>query len=347
MIQRDIFPQKIGVTSSKPQYALPNIEQVAVELTQLTFTAGTDFTVPAGAQSTSVTIQLPVFPIQSKGRTARFGDSAVTLGGAIATTLATEVAFIADSVGDQGDITTLTNGQYMIDYERGRIYGRRADNATTGTATYSFLVKKSDSSVSISGGIDVASVVPGTGATNLGKAEDAAHTSGDVGVMALGVRKDTAVSLAGTDGDYTAPIFNSTGHQHMAEGFASQAEDNTLGAIYTLEKPTSSSTNAVTLDTSSAAEASSVTKASAGRLYGFVFSNGNGATRYLQFFNSTTVPADATVPFLVFRVATGETLHWEFNKGIPFSTGISWCNSSTQNTKTIGSADSLANIFYA
>lgn len=231
MIQRDIFPQKIGVTSSKPQYALPNIEQVAVELTQLTFTAGTDFTVAAGNAADSLTIQLPVFPIQSKGRTARFGDSAVTLGGAIATTLATEVAFIADSVGDQGDITTLTNGQYMIDYERGRIYGRRADNATTGTATYSFLVKKSDSSVSISGGIDVASVVPGTGATNLGKAEDAAHTSGDVGVMALGVRKDTAASLAGTDGDYTAPIFNSTGHQHMAEGFASQAEDNTNGVL--------------------------------------------------------------------------------------------------------------------
>lgn len=51
------------------------------------------------------------------------------------------------------------------------------------------------------GDVDVTSVVPGTGATNLGKAEDAAHSSGDVGVMMLGVRKDTAVAL-GADGDY-------------------------------------------------------------------------------------------------------------------------------------------------
>lgn len=46
-------------------------------------------------------------------------------------------------------------------------------------------------------------VVPGTGATNLGKAEDAAHTSGDVGVMMLGVRNDNIQTLTSTDGDYS------------------------------------------------------------------------------------------------------------------------------------------------
>ena len=51
------------------------------------------------------------------------------------------------------------------------------------------------------GDVDVTSVVPGVGATNLGKAEDAAHTSGDVGVMALGVTLATPASL-GADGDY-------------------------------------------------------------------------------------------------------------------------------------------------
>ena len=55
------------------------------------------------------------------------------------------------------------------------------------------------------GNIDVLSVIPGTGATNLGKAEDAAHTSGDVGVMPLAVRKDTLVNLVGLSGDY-APL---------------------------------------------------------------------------------------------------------------------------------------------
>lgn len=50
--------------------------------------------------------------------------------------------------------------------------------------------------------VDVSRVVPGTGATNLGKAEDAAHADGDVGVMMLGVRNHFSGST--TDGDYSA-----------------------------------------------------------------------------------------------------------------------------------------------
>ena len=43
------------------------------------------------------------------------------------------------------------------------------------------------------------------GTKNAIHAEDAAHTSGDVGIMPLGVRNDTLAALAGTDGDY-APL---------------------------------------------------------------------------------------------------------------------------------------------
>lgn len=53
------------------------------------------------------------------------------------------------------------------------------------------------------------SVVPGTGATNLGKAEDAAHVSGDVGVLILGVRSDVpnlpTVASTNANSDYAAP----------------------------------------------------------------------------------------------------------------------------------------------
>lgn len=45
-------------------------------------------------------------------------------------------------------------------------------------------------------------LTPGTAATNLGKAEDAAHTTGDVGVMMLGVRNENLQSLADTELDY-------------------------------------------------------------------------------------------------------------------------------------------------
>src|SRR3990167_9411347 len=46
-----------------------------------------------------------------------------------------------------------------------------------------------------------AAITPGTAAASLGKAEDGAHASGDVGVMALAVQKATPADL-GADGDY-------------------------------------------------------------------------------------------------------------------------------------------------
>lgn len=60
------------------------------------------------------------------------------------------------------------------------------------------------------GDVDITSVVPGTGATNLGKAEDAIHNSGDVGVMALAIRSDTLAAKA-ADGDYVPIQTNSSG----------------------------------------------------------------------------------------------------------------------------------------
>lgn len=68
------------------------------------------------------------------------------------------------------------------------------------------------------------SVTPGTGAGNLGKAEDAVHSSGDTGVMALAVRKDTATGLA-ADGDYHVLEVDSSGRLHVNVG-------NTVGVTF-------------------------------------------------------------------------------------------------------------------
>ena len=61
------------------------------------------------------------------------------------------------------------------------------------------------------GNVDVASIVPGTAATNLGKAEDAAHGSGDTGVAVLAVRNDDVAALGAADGDYAPLQVNSSG----------------------------------------------------------------------------------------------------------------------------------------
>lgn len=58
------------------------------------------------------------------------------------------------------------------------------------------------------------SVVPGTAATNLGKAEDAVAASGDTGVAVWGVRRDAAVASASATADYSELSVNRFGGLH-------------------------------------------------------------------------------------------------------------------------------------
>ena len=85
------------------------------------------------------------------------------------------------------------------------------DNAISGSEMQVDVVASLPAGTNNIGDVDVLSVVPGTGATSLGKAEDAGHTTGDTGVMALAVRNDSRASLAGTDLDYAPLQLNSSG----------------------------------------------------------------------------------------------------------------------------------------
>lgn len=83
------------------------------------------------------------------------------------------------------------------------------------------------------GDVDVTSVIPGVGATNLGKAEDAAHTDGDVGVLTLAVRNDAAGSLVDTTLDYAPLQVNASGELVVttAAGTAPTAVDDSAFTI--------------------------------------------------------------------------------------------------------------------
>jgi len=62
------------------------------------------------------------------------------------------------------------------------------------------------------GDVDVLSVIPGVGATNLGKAEDAASANGDVGVAVMTIQDAVLSALPGSiDGDYTQLRVNANG----------------------------------------------------------------------------------------------------------------------------------------
>lgn len=60
--------------------------------------------------------------------------------------------------------------------------------------------------------------LPGVSATSLGKAEDAAFSTGDVGVMALGVRQDSGTaSFTSANGDYSPIAVDYNGRSQVIE----------------------------------------------------------------------------------------------------------------------------------
>lgn len=75
------------------------------------------------------------------------------------------------------------------------------------------------SSQSGSWSVSITGTLPAwTGASNLGKAEDSSHTSGDVGVMALAVRNDSGSVLANATGDYIPLTTDNTGALRVVGG---------------------------------------------------------------------------------------------------------------------------------
>jgi len=91
---------------------------------------------------------------------------------------------------------------------------------------------------------------------------------------------------------------------------------------------------------STALEASHIIRATPGTLLSLTGYNSKGSAQFIQIHNSATLPADAAVPIAVITAAA--TSNFAFTipiHGLPCSTGIVVCNSSTSSTKTIGSAD--------
>jgi hypothetical protein len=124
----------------------------------------------------------------------------VTIGGGVEAA-ALRVTIASDSTGvvsvdDNGSTLSIDDGGGAITVD-----GTVTANLAAGTNNI--------------GDVDVLSVVPGTGATSLGKAEDAAHSSGDVGVMALFVRQDSQADF-GADGDYVPGSIDADGALRVA-----------------------------------------------------------------------------------------------------------------------------------
>jgi hypothetical protein len=179
------------------------------------------------------------------------------------------------------------------------------------------------------------SIVPGTGATNLGKAEDAQHTTGDVGVAILGIRDDTLNATSGTEGDYE--MFHTTAEGAM---WVTQAPSITNGwATF----------NATSGDGSTAlTNTAQQVKATTGTVGGWYIYNPNATATYVNFYNDTSasVTVGTTNQQMVICVPATAGANVEFGNGITFATAISISATTTGGGNTAPGSALECNVFY-
>lgn len=194
-----------------------------------------------------------------------------------------------------------------------------------------------DCPVAVAGSVAVTSVVPGTGATNLGKAEDSPHVSGDVGVFALGVA-NVAQAARAADSDYIPLSTDLAGNQMVVGNLAHDSVDagnpvkigtigrttlptavvdgdrvNTMGNKYgeltTIHAIREMRANQVTTITASTAETTIVTAVASFNLdlYGLIVTNTSGTVVNVAIKDATAgttrlniaVPANETRGFML------------------------------------------------
>ena len=169
------------------------------------------------------------------------------------------------------------------------------------------------------------SITPGTSAAHLGKAEDGAHTTGDTGVMLLGVRaaSPTDRSAGPTDGDYEPLGINAA------------------GAVWTTPTPTTAGGLTTHYLTSAASTNSTNVKNAAGQVYLIRAVNTTSTLYYLRMYNASAAPTCSSATNFVETIpipasASGAGIVIPQYMGQTYATGISYCltggGSSTDNT---------------
>ena len=82
-------------------------------------------------------------------------------------------------------------------------------------------------------------------------------------------------------------------------------------------------------------------------VYGFTVYSTKASSQFVNVFNASALPADTAVPLWSWPLAAnnGVGFSWAPN-GRQFNAGLVLCNSSTDATKTIGSADCFFDVNY-
>lgn len=127
--------------------------------------------------------------------------------------LESSLSALAGDVGDTADAAATAGGTGTL-HAKQRLMTSQLDSIKTAVETLDNTVSGSEMQVDVVaalpagtnniGDVDVLSIVPGTGATNLGKAIDTATGATDTGVLALATRDDALGALTPIEGDNVA-----------------------------------------------------------------------------------------------------------------------------------------------
>ncbi len=286
--------------------------------------------------------------------------------------------------------TLTTDGDYCVNYRTGLVVGKKADTGTSLTVSYSY---RSALSSIVTGDITVDSEFPTAAA--LGDAT-ANPTTTSVASMSMGYNgttwdrvrvtttgkilnsseyaEDTVfadasyVTLAGqeiddptalatmTEGDVGNVKGDLSGRTIVTLGTLSAGENLTDNLVQVAMKPVATATNTYSRDTSTALEASSIAKASAGNLYrAFGVIDASAATDiyYIQFLDSATLTADGAVSHLITPIPVNHTTGTDssfdtghFDAGIAATAGIVIVASTTMVLKAIAGSVLFATVLY-
>jgi hypothetical protein len=150
----------------------------------------------------------------------------------------------------------------------------------------------------------------GTGATDTGKAEDAAHSNGDTGIAIWTKRTDTAASSAGTDGDYASLNTDASGRVYATATVTSVSAPTT---VYANQTTVTTAGTEVTLGASQALTQGCWVKAMAANT-GFMYVGLNGVTSTSGFeldaLESVFVPIDNRTTIFVDSSVSGEKVSY-------------------------------------
>jgi hypothetical protein len=251
-------------------------------------------------------------------------------------------------------LRTMSNGDYAVDYARGKIYYKKATTGVSDTATYNTRSGSSVTTVASADAMSNPTAAQGlsylfgfNGSTwdriKAGVTTVTSTLTGFLNTLPWAVFNTSPTTR--TNGQGGPLQANNAGDLQVNENTLSFYEDSTLLVAATQERPLSANTYAYTFDVSSALEASTVSKASAGnvfRVFGVIDKTAATGLYYVLTLDAASLPSNGAVTHLLPPQVINHTQNTDsefdslwINNGKPASTGVVVALSTTMVTLTV------------